>query len=198
MTRLIFLGPPGAGKGTQAQILSKGCQVPHISTGDILRAAVKAKTELGQQADGYMSAGELVPDELMLGLIRERLSQEDTANGWLLDGFPRNVEQAEFLDRLLEEIEQTCEFVINLEVPDEELVVRMLERGRKDDEEAVIRNRLEVYREQTEPLINFYQGRQLLRSVNGNQDLDTVTQALQSIVKQSPEVKPEVKPKAKS
>lgn len=197
MTRLIFLGPPGAGKGTQAQILSKGCEVPHISTGDILRAAVKAKTELGQQADGYMSAGELVPDELMLGLIRERLGQGDTANGWLLDGFPRNVEQAEFLERLLVEIEQTCEFVINLEVPDEELVVRMLERGRKDDEEAVIRNRLEVYREQTEPLIDFYRGRQLLRSMNGNQDLDTVTQALQSIVKQSTEVKPEESPETK-
>ncbi len=197
MTRLIFLGPPGAGKGTQAQILSKGCEVPHISTGDILRAAVKAKTELGQQADGYMSAGELVPDDLMLGLIRERLGQGDTANGWLLDGFPRNVEQAEFLDRLLQEIEQTCEFVINLEVPDEELVARMLERGRKDDEEAVIRNRLKVYREQTEPLINFYQERQLLRSVNGNQDLDTVTQTLQSIVKQSPEVELEGSPKAK-
>ncbi len=198
MTRLIFLGPPGAGKGTQAQILSERCEVPHISTGDILRAAVKAKTELGQKADEYMSAGELVPDELILGLIRERLGREDTANGWLLDGFPRNVEQAEFLDRLLAEIEQTCEFVINLEVPDEELVVRMLERGRKDDEESVIRNRLEVYREQTEPLIDFYQGRQLLRSVDGNRDLDTVTQALQNIVKQGPEVTPEVTPEVKS
>lgn len=198
MTRLIFLGPPGAGKGTQAQILSQRCEVPHISTGDILRAAVKAKTELGQKADGYMSAGELVPNDLMLGLIRERLSQADTANGWLLDGFPRNVKQAEFLDRLLTEIEQTCEFVINLEVPDEELVARMLERGRKDDEESVIRNRLEVYREQTEPLIDFYQGRQLLRSVDGNQDLDTVTQALQTIVKQGSEATPEAKPDIKS
>ncbi len=182
MTRLIFLGPPGAGKGTQAKQLSQSCEVPHISTGDILRAAVKAKTELGQQAEGYMNAGELVPDELILNLIRERLHQADAANGWLLDGFPRNVEQAEFLDNLLAEIEQSCDFVINLEVPDEVLVERMLERGRVDDKEKVIRNRLEVYREQTEPLIAFYENQQLLRSVDGAQEMKQVTEALQAIV----------------
>jgi adenylate kinase len=182
MTRLIFLGPPGAGKGTQAKVLSDSCQVPHISTGDILRAAVKAKTELGLKAEGYMSAGELVPDDLILDLIRERLNQEDTANGWLLDGFPRNVEQAEFLSELLDEIEQTCEFVINLEVPDDMLVARMLSRGRADDKEEVIRNRLDVYREQTEPLIAFYRERQMLRSVDGSQEMDVVTSELQTIV----------------
>ncbi len=182
MTRLIFLGPPGAGKGTQAKQLSKSCEVPHISTGDILRAAVKAKTELGQKAEDYMNAGELVPDDLILNLIRERLNQADTAKGWLLDGFPRNVEQAEFLNNLLGEIEQSCDFVINLEVPDDVLVERMLERGRVDDKEEVIRNRLEVYREQTEPLIAFYEGQQLLRSVNGAQAMQQVTEALQEIV----------------
>lgn len=182
MTRLIFLGPPGAGKGTQAQVLCKICEVPHISTGDILRAAVKAKTELGQKAEGYMNAGELVPDSLMLGLIRERLAQADTEKGWLLDGFPRNVEQAEFLNELLEEIEQSCEVVINLEVPDEVLVTRLLERGRKDDQEDVIRNRLEVYREQTEPLIDLYRNRQQLLSVDGNQPMDAVTDELKKIV----------------
>jgi adenylate kinase len=187
MTRLVFLGPPGAGKGTQAKLLSESCDVPHISTGDILRAAVKAKTELGQQADGYMSAGELVPDELILNLIRDRLSQADTQNGWLLDGFPRNVEQAEFLNALLEEIDQVCDLVVNLEVPDEVLVTRMLERGRADDEEAVIRTRLEVYREQTEPLITFYQARDMLQSVDGNQPLQAVTDELQKIVTCNPE-----------
>lgn len=193
MTRLVFLGPPGAGKGTQAKVLSKSCDVPHISTGDILRAAVKAKTELGQEADGYMSAGALVPDELMLNLIRDRLGQADTQNGWLLDGFPRNVEQAKFLNELLEEIEQVCDLVINLEVPDDVLVTRMLERGRADDEEAVIRTRLEVYREQTEPLINFYQERQQLRSVDGDQPLQAVTDELQKIVKgKAPESTQEV------
>lgn len=182
MTRLIFLGPPGAGKGTQAKVLSERCGVPHISTGDILRAAVKAGTELGQKADGYMSAGELVPDDLILDLIRERLSQEDTANGWLFDGFPRNVEQADFLNKLLAEIDQTCEVVINLEVPDDELVTRMLGRGRADDTEDVIRNRLEVYREQTEPLITFYRAQSLLVSVDGNQPLEKVSETLHQIV----------------
>ena len=182
MTRLIFLGPPGAGKGTQAKVLSGNCKVPHISTGDILRTAVRAKTELGQKAEGYMSAGELVPDQLVLDLIRERLKQEDVVNGWLLDGFPRNVEQAEFLNQLLDEIEQTCDFVINLEVPDEELVSRMLARGRADDKEDVIKNRLEVYREETEPLIAFYRGQERLRSVDGSRAMAEVSSELQKIV----------------
>jgi len=182
MTRVIFLGPPGAGKGTQAQILCESANVPHISTGDILRAAVKEKSALGQKAEGYMSAGELVPDELILGLIRERLEKKDAASGWLLDGFPRNVEQAEFLNELLEEIGQTCEFVINLEVPDEELVSRLLARGRSDDKEAVIRNRLEVYREQTEPLIDLYNGKEKLVSVDGNQDMALVSEELKGII----------------
>ncbi len=182
MTRLIFLGPPGAGKGTQAKILSEHCEVPHISTGDILRTAVKAGTPLGRKAKGYMSAGELVPDDLILDLVRERLSQEDTVNGWLFDGFPRNVEQAEFLSELLAEIDQTCAVVINLEVPDDELVSRMLARGRADDKEDVIRNRLEVYRAQTEPLITFYRAQSLLVSVDGNQPLDTVSETLHKIV----------------
>lgn len=183
MTRVIFLGPPGAGKGTQAQVLCKRCEVPHISTGDILRAAVKAKTELGQKAESYMNAGELVPDDLILGLIRERLGEKDAAKGWLLDGFPRNVEQANFLNDLLEEIGQSCEVVINLEVPDDVLVARMLERGRKDDKEDVIRNRLEVYREQTEPLISLYQEREQLVSVDGNKEMDTVSAELEKLVK---------------
>ena len=184
MTRLIFLGPPGAGKGTQAKALSGMCNVPHISTGDILRAAVKAKTPLGQKAEGYMSAGELVPDDLILDLIRERLDDGDTATGWLLDGFPRNVEQAKFLNKLLDEISQSCDVVINLEVPDDELVNRMLSRGRADDKEDVIRNRLEVYREQTEPLIDLYKSSGHLRSVDGNQEMQQVTEMLQHFVEE--------------
>ncbi|MEM6450910.1 MAG: adenylate kinase [Cyanobacteria bacterium P01_D01_bin.105] len=182
MTRLIFLGPPGAGKGTQALKLSESCEVPHISTGDILRSAVKAKSELGQKAESYMSAGELVPDDLILDLIRERLAQKDTDNGWLLDGFPRNVEQAEFLSRLLEDIGQSCDSVINMEVPDDVLVERMLARGRADDKEDVIRNRLVVYRQQTEPLVEFYKGQALLKSVDGAQTMDEVTADLKEII----------------
>lgn len=182
MTRLIFLGPPGAGKGTQSALLAELCSVPHISTGDILRSAVSERTELGQKAEYYMNAGELVPDELILGLIRERLGCGDAQSSWLLDGFPRNVSQAEFLDLLLTDIEQPYDFVINLDVPDEVIVARLLKRGRKDDTEDVIRNRLQVYRDQTEPLIDFYRSRQKLISVNGNQPMESVNQELKQVV----------------
>lgn len=181
--RLIFLGAPGAGKGTQAQMLSEEFKVPHISTGDILRAAVKDQTELGQKAGQYMDAGELVPDSLILDLIKERLSQDDAVTGgWILDGFPRNVPQANFLDTLLDEIKQPCEFVLNLDVPNEVLVTRLLSRGRQDDTEEVIRNRLVVYQSKTEPLIAFYRDRQQLVSVNGNQPMESVTADLKQII----------------
>ncbi|NJL85656.1 MAG: adenylate kinase [Leptolyngbyaceae cyanobacterium SM1_1_3] len=182
MSRLIFLGPPGAGKGTQAVSLSKICQVPHISTGDILRSAVAHKTELGKKAEFYMNAGELVPDDLVLDLIRERLSQTDASGGWVLDGFPRNVPQAVFLDDLLEAIQQPCDFVVNLDVPDEVIIARLLKRGRQDDTEDVIRNRLQVYREQTAPLIDFYRSRQQLVSIDGNQPMEVVTEELKKII----------------
>lgn len=182
MIRVIFLGPPGAGKGTQAAVLSQDFSVPHISTGDILRSAVTAKSELGQKAESYMNAGELVPDDLILDLIRERLNEDDAGKGWILDGFPRNVSQANFLDKLLVDIEQPCECVLNLEVPDNVLISRLLERGRKDDNEEVIRNRLVVYRQQTEPLIEFFRSRQQLVSVNGNQAMDAVAGDLKQVL----------------
>lgn len=182
MTRLIFLGPPGAGKGTQAQRLSDYCQVPHISTGDILRAAVADATPLGQKAQSYMDKGELVPDSLILDLIQERLGQQDAAKGWILDGFPRSLPQAEFLGQLLDTIAQPLDTAINLDVPDEVIVARLLQRGRKDDTEAVIRNRLVVYREQTEPVIQHYRSRQQLVSVNGNQEMDVVYDDMKQIV----------------
>ncbi len=185
-TRLIFLGPPGAGKGTQAKKLSDLCGVPHIATGDILRAAVAHQTELGKKAQFYMDAGELVPDDLILGLIRERLTAEDTANGWILDGFPRNVDQAAFLDELLLAINQPFECVVNLDVPDEVIISRLIQRGqqegRSDDTEATIRHRLEVYRQLTEPLIDFYRKRQKLVSVDGNQPVEVVTEQLLKVV----------------
>jgi adenylate kinase len=182
VTRLIFLGPPGAGKGTQAQMIAADCDVPHISTGDILRSAVADNTDLGKKAQQYMSAGELVPDDLMLDLIRERLGQDDAQAGWVLDGFPRNVPQAEFLGKLLEQIAQPADFVVNLDVTDEVIVARLQKRGRADDEEAVIRHRLEVYREQTEPLIDFYRNRQQLISVNGNQAMEAVYASLKQVI----------------
>lgn len=185
MTRLIFLGPPGAGKGTQAKVLSETSGIPHISTGDILRSAVSQGTVLGQKAQSYMDRGELVPDELILELIHECLTQFDGEPGWILDGFPRNVAQAVFLDDLLKDTNQSYEAVINLEVPDEVLVSRMLSRGRDDDNESVIRNRLKVYRQQTAPLIDYYRDRQKLMSVNGNQTMEAVTSDLKDLVEGS-------------
>ena len=186
MTRLIFLGPPGAGKGTQAGSLSHSCDVPHISTGDILRSAVANVTELGKKAKFYMDSGELVPDELILDLIRERLTADDALQGWILDGFPRNVDQATFLDDLLQEIDQPFECVVNLEVPDEVIISRLVNRGkeegRSDDTESTIRNRLEVYRQKTEPLIDFYRIRQQLVSIDGNQPIEDVAENLLKVV----------------
>jgi len=182
VTRLIFLGPPGAGKGTQAKILADICEIPHISTGDILRNAKDEGTPLGKKAQAYMDRGDLVPDELILDLIRDRLSQADAKTGWILDGFPRNVSQASFLNTLLQEMHQASDFVVNLEVPDEVLVKRMLGRGRADDNEETIRHRLEVYRQQTAPLIEFYRKSDSLVSVAGDRPLTEVTASLKQIV----------------
>jgi adenylate kinase len=183
MTRLIFLGPPGAGKGTQAKVLAELRNIPHISTGDILRNAVASQSSLGQKVQSYMDEGELVPDELLFDLIRHRLSQPDAVErGWILDGFPRNVSQASFLENLLQELNQSCDRVIYLEVPDEVLTERLHERGRKDDSQATIRKRLEVYRNQTVPLVDFYRERSLLKTVNGDLPMQDVTKSLKQLV----------------
>lgn len=182
MARLIFLGPPGAGKGTQAQTLAQARGIPHISTGDILRNAVSQKTELGQKAQSYMDKGELVPDQLILDLVRERLVQPDAVEGWILDGFPRTVVQATFLEQLLQEMHQSCDTVVNFEVPDEALVARLLGRGRQDDTEEVVRHRLVVYHQQTAPLIDFYRERQLIASIDGAQSVESVLSQLSQIV----------------
>jgi adenylate kinase len=182
VTRLIFLGPPGSGKGTQAKTLADIWSIPHISTGDILRQALKDKTPLGIKAQGYMDRGELVPDKLVEDMVCERLDQPDTNSGWLLDGFPRTVNQALFLEELLQKLSQHGERVINLEVPDDVVVERLLERGRKDDTEEVIRRRLEVYRHETAPLIDYYSDRQRLLKVNGNQSQEQVTDEIKKVI----------------
>jgi adenylate kinase len=182
VARLIFLGPPGAGKGTQAKFLADAHGIPHISTGDILREAVAEQTPLGIKAQGYMDRGELVPSQLLYDLVRERLGKPDAQQGWILDGFPRNLPQAEFLGGLLPELQQECDRVVNFDVPDEALVTRMLSRGRKDDNEDTIRRRLEVYREETAPLIDYYESRQKLVTVDGNQSMEEVTSALKQLV----------------
>ncbi|MBO3460557.1 adenylate kinase [Aetokthonos hydrillicola Thurmond2011] len=182
MTRLIFLGPPGSGKGTQAKTLADGWRIPHISTGDILRQALKEQTPLGVEAQSYMDRGELVPDKLVEDMVAERLSHPDTNSGWLLDGFPRTVNQASFLEQLLDKLAHRGVKVINLEVPDDVVVERLLERGRKDDTEEVIRRRLEVYRNETAPLINYYSDRLILLKVNGNQSQEEVTDEIKKVI----------------
>jgi adenylate kinase len=181
VTRLIFLGPPGAGKGTQAKLLAELLKIPHISTGDILRSAIAQATPLGQKAQSYVEQGLLVPDELLLDLIRDRLNQPDAHKGWILDGFPRNVSQASFLDDLLQELNQTCDCV-NLEVPDEVLMTRLMERGRPDDTPETISTRLGVYHNETAPVIGFYRDRSALKAINGDRPMEAVTESLKQIV----------------
>ncbi|MBD2436720.1 adenylate kinase [Nostoc sp. FACHB-110] len=182
MTRLIFLGPPGAGKGTQAQVLAEHLHIPHISTGEILRQAMKEQTPLGVKAQSYVDSGDLVPDQLVQDLVEERLGQSDAQSGWILDGFPRKVTQAAFLEALLAKTAQGGERVVNLDAPDDIVISRLLARGRKDDTEEVIRRRLEVYRNETAPLINYYSERQRLLTVNGNQSQEEVTSELKQIL----------------
>lgn len=154
--RLVLVGPPGAGKGTQAVRLAERLDVPHISSGDLFRANLRERTELGLAAQRYMDAGELVPDEVTVGMLRERLAQDDAAKGFILDGFPRTAPQADALDELLRAAGNQLDAVVSLEVPGEVLVQRLLARGRDDDSEDVIRRRQEVYREETSPLLKHY------------------------------------------
>ena len=178
--KVVFLGPPGAGKGTQAVRIAEKYNVPHISTGDILREAVKEGTELGKLAKEYMDKGELVPDDVIIGIIRERLSQSDVRErGFILDGFPRTLPQAEALDRMLSDLNMPLDKVVYLNVDDEEIVKRLLARGRADDTEEVIRNRLEVYRKQTAPLIDYYSEKGILAEIYGVGEIDEITKKIE-------------------
>jgi adenylate kinase len=207
--RLILLGPPGAGKGTQAKLLVERLRIPQISTGDMLRTAVQAGTPLGQEARQYMDRGALVPDGVIIGLVRERLQQPDCARGYILDGFPRTVAQAEALTATLADLGVSLDHVLSLEVPTEELVLRIAGRRtcrncgamyhvrfsptavdgrcdacggptyqRDDDREETVRRRLQVYTEQTAPLINFYEARGLLRRVGGTGEIGEIFQRI--------------------
>ena len=154
--RLVLLGPPGAGKGTQAVLLSEKLGVPHISTGDLFRANIGEGTPLGVEAKGYIDAGKLVPTDVTARMVKSRLAESDAANGFLLDGFPRTVEQADILTDLLSENGQQLDGVLNFNIAEDVVVERMLARGRADDNEETIRTRLGVYRDETAPLIDHY------------------------------------------
>ncbi len=177
--RLLFLGPPGAGKGTQAQQLARSQGLLHLSTGDLLRAEVQAGSDLGRQAEAVMARGELVSDALVLAIVRSRLQQG--SGGWLLDGFPRNLAQAEALDALLQELGQPIELVVLMELDDALLIQRLLNRGRSDDNEQVIRHRLEVYREQTAPLISHYRDLGLLQAVEAAGTVEEIAERIAAL-----------------
>ena len=176
--RLLLLGPPGAGKGTQARFLIEDLGIPQISTGDMLRAAVAADTPVGREAKGFMERGELVPDEVVIGVARERLAQADCKDGFILDGFPRTAAQAEALDRILEDLGFALERCIALMADADELVKRLLSRaekeGRADDNEATIRTRMSVYEEQTRPLLAHYRRQGVLREVDGEGGIEEI------------------------
>lgn len=185
--KLIFLGPPGAGKGTQAARIEAAYEIPQLSTGDMLRAAVAAGTETGRQAKDIMARGDLVPDDVVVGIISERIQAADCANGFILDGFPRNVSQARALDRVLVEKGVNLDAVIELAVDPEILIDRILKRAqesadgpRDDDTEEALQHRLRVYEEQTAPVADFYAEKGILRTLDGMQEIDEVTQQIRS------------------
>lgn len=185
--RLIFLGPPGAGKGTQAQRIESFLNIKQLSTGDMLRAAVAAKTPVGLVAQDIMARGDLVPDEVVVGIIADRIDEEDCANGFILDGFPRNVAQAEALNVMLDEKGLTLDGVIELKVNSEILIGRILKRAeesdggpREDDTQEALTHRLRVYEEQTAPVSAYYAGKGVLKEVDGMQEIDQVTEAIKA------------------
>ena len=175
--KLLFLGPPGAGKGTQANLFCTKYGLAHLSTGDLLRDEVSSKSILGLKAAEVMNKGELVSDELVLSIVEERMVNVNA--GWLLDGFPRNINQANSLKILLEKINQPLEGVILIKCADDYLIKRLLERGRQDDNEQVIINRLNIYREKTFPLIDLYSKQGILEEIEGNADIDVVFSSIQ-------------------
>ncbi|MFC1695046.1 adenylate kinase [Pseudomonadota bacterium] len=184
--RIVLLGAPGSGKGTQAALLVQELNLPHISTGELLRSAVKAGTELGMQAKAVMDRGELVSDDIMLGLLGERLSQADAEGGFILDGYPRNLSQARALDELLERLDQPVDEALQIDV-DVDLVVariarRAAEEGRSDDTEEVVRNRMKVYSDQTAPVVDYYAQKGLLSRVLGEGTIEEVFQRIRGVL----------------
>ncbi len=187
MNRLLIIGPPGAGKGTQAVRIAEKLNIPAVSTGDIFRKNIKEETELGKEAKSYIDSGNLVPDSVTNNMVRARLAEEDAANGFLLDGYPRNVAQVQELDSILEDMGVEIGRVLLLVADNDELVQRLLnraaEQGRSDDNEEVIRHRLKVYEEETAPLVALYTERGIVKDINGLGDIDEVTERILDALK---------------
>lgn len=184
--RIVLLGAPGSGKGTQAAILRETLKIPHISTGDLLRQAVRDQTELGKQAESIMADGNLVPDEMILGLLRERLGQDDIQSGYILDGYPRNLAQAHALDELLEELSLPVGDAIQIDVDVDEVVERIARRaeleGRSDDNAETVRHRLNVYENDTAPVIDYYARQHKLSQVLGSGSVEDVSERILALL----------------
>ncbi len=185
--RLVLLGAPGSGKGTQAKLLKEEFNIPHISTGDLLRGAIVEKTELGLAAKIVMDKGQLVNDEIVLGMLKDRLSKDDARDGFILDGFPRNLVQADMLDVLLKEINMPAEHAILIAVDPEEVVGRIAKRaeveGRTDDTEEVVRDRIKIYENLTSPVVDHYKKHEVLSEVLGTGTIEQVQQRILSVLR---------------
>ena len=182
--RIVFLGLPGVGKGTQSQRVGEYLNIPHLSTGDILREAREKKTPVGRIAEQFMTEGQLVPDPVILQIVRERLEQPDCQRGCLFDGFPRTLGQAEALDDILSKQNMPLDVVLNLQVDEEILFERLGDRGREDDRPEIIRQRIETYENQTRPLTDYYRNRELLRTVDGSGTPDEVFERVKTVLNQ--------------
>jgi len=179
--RLLFVGPPGAGKGTQASLVADRLSIPHISTGDMFRHHASRGTDLGLRVDSILKAGDYVPDEITIEMLRERIAEPDAKDGFILDGFPRTERQVAALDGLIGA--DSLDSVVVFEVDEDALVDRLLARGRADDTEDTIRNRFKVYQEQTAPLLDIYNDRDIVVSINGMGDIDEVTDRILSVLR---------------
>ena len=179
--RIILFGPPGCGKGTQATFISEALAIPHLSTGDMLRSAVSSGSEIGLKAKNIMERGGLVSDQIVLSIVEQRIAKDDCENGFILDGFPRTVNQAEKLDLLLSTTHE-LDCVLRIKVDEEEIIKRLIDRAREDDKPDIIKNRFKTYNLETQPLIPFYEKRKILFNINGVQEIEKVSDDIKKVI----------------
>jgi adenylate kinase len=178
---IILFGPPGCGKGTQASFISDLLYIPHLSTGDMLRSAVSSKSEIGLKAKEIMEKGGLVSDEIVLSIVKDRVSNHDSKKGFILDGFPRTINQAEGLDSLIN-ANQKIDFVLRIKVDEGDIIKRLIARGRADDKPEIIKNRFKSYNTETQPLIPFYEEREILFNIDGMQEIEKVFEDIKKVI----------------
>ena len=179
--RIILFGPPGCGKGTQATFISEALAIPHLATGDMLRSAVSSGSEIGLKAKNIMESGGLVSDQIVLSIVEQRIAKDDCVKGFILDGFPRTVNQAEKLDLLLS-TNNKLDYVLRIKVDEEEIIKRLIDRAREDDKPDIIKNRFKTYNSETQPLIPFYEDRKILFNINGMQEIEKVSEDIKKVI----------------